>query len=143
MKKGATLSTIANRYYKVVDETIIDHIMKLNLAIMNPDLILVNQKIKIPKITPSSLIIQYSEHVFEVHLRTFKNHKSASQYKQDIASLHKEIAIVPWSISPGQTWYRVMAGPFTTRDQGLRLIEEMKQKGFALIPQEIEAAKVQ
>ena len=42
--------------------------------------------------------------------------------------------IVPWKVSPEETWYRVMAGPFATKDEGLKFIEEIKQKGFSIIP---------
>jgi cell division protein FtsN len=46
----------------------------------------------------------------------------------------KEIEIVPWKVSPGVTWYRVMAGPFVNRDEASKALEEMKQKGFSIIP---------
>ncbi len=125
VKKGANLYSLAYKYYKEANETFIDHILKLNPEITNPNLILVNQKIKIPEITESLLIVQYSEGLYKVHLKTFANLKSAEQYKLGVTLRGKEIEIVPWKVSPGETWYRVMAGPFGDRTEGSKVIEEM------------------
>ena len=70
------LYSLAYKYYHVADETFVDHILKLNPEITNPNLILVSQKIKMPEITESLLIVQTSEHLFKVHLRTFTNKKA-------------------------------------------------------------------
>jgi len=138
VKKGANLYSIAYQYYKAADETFIDHILKLNPEITNPNLILVSQKIKIPEMTESLLIVQTSAHLFKVHLRTFTNLKSAGKYKRDIGLMGKEIEIVPWKVSAKETWYRVMAGPFVNRDEASKALEEMKQKGFPIIPSKAE-----
>ena len=134
VKQGVNLYSLAYQYYKVAGETLIDHILKLNPEITNPNLILISQKIKIPEITESLLIVQYSEGLYKIHLRTFANLKSAGQYKRDIGLMGKEIEIVPWKVSAGETWYRVMAGPFVNRDEASKALEEMKQKGFSIIP---------
>jgi hypothetical protein len=138
VKKGANLYSIAYQYYKAADETFIDHILKLNPEITNPNLILVSQKIKIPEMTESLLIVQTSAHLFKVHLRTFTNLKSAGKYKRDIGLMGKEIEIVPWKVSARETWYRVMAGPFVNIDEASKALEEMKQKGFPIIPSKAE-----
>ncbi len=133
VKKGATLSSIAYQYYKVGDETFIDYILKFNPEITNPNLIFVNQKIKIPEMTESSMIVQSSESQYKVHLKTFGNLISATQYRRTVASMGKKIEIVPWKVSPKETWYRVMVGPFAAKAEGLKFIEEMKKKGFLII----------
>lgn len=137
-KQGVSLSSLAFKYYQRADETLIDHILKLNPEITNPNLILINQKIRIPEITESLLIIQYSEGLYKVHLRTFADLKSAGLYRRVVASWAKGIEIVPWKISAGKTWYRVMVGPFGNMHEALRAIEEMKQKGFSIIPSKAE-----
>jgi general secretion pathway protein A len=125
VRAGASLYALAYKYYQEAHETFIDHILKLNPEITNPNLILVNQKIKIPEITDSLLIVQYSKGLYKVHLKTFANFKRAKQYKSGIALKGKEIEIVPWKVSPGVTWYRVMAGPFGDRTEGSKAIAEM------------------
>jgi hypothetical protein len=128
VKAGANLHSLAYQYYKEANETAIDHILKLNPEITNPNLIRVNQKIKIPEITDSLLIVQYSKNLYKVHLKTFSGITSARQYKRGVTLRGKEIEIVPWKISPGETWYRVMAGPFDNRTEGSKVIEEMNLK---------------
>jgi general secretion pathway protein A len=125
VKKGANLYSLAYKYYKEANETFIDHILKLNPEITNPNLILVSQKIKIPEITDSLLIVQYSEGLYKVHLKTFANLKSAERYKLGVTLKGKEIEIVPRKVSPRETWYRVMVGPFSDRTEGSKVIEEM------------------
>ena len=138
VKKGVNLYSLAYQYYKVADETFIDHILKLNPEITNPNLILISQKIKIPEITESLLIVQYSEGLYKIHLRTFTNLKSAGRYKRDVGFMGKEIEIVPWKVSAGETWYRVMEGPFVNRDEASKALEEMKRKGFSIFPSKTE-----
>jgi hypothetical protein len=137
VKEGTTLNSIAYRYYKADDETFLDHILKLNPEITNPNLILVNQKIKIPEITESSLVIQTSEPLIKIHLKTFRSLKKAEKYRL-AASIKKETEIVPLKVSPVETWYRVIAGPFAAKDDGLKFIREMNQKGFPIIPLKTE-----
>jgi general secretion pathway protein A len=125
VKKGANLYSMAYQYYKAADETHIDHILKLNPEITNPNLILISQKIKIPEISESLLIIQNSEGLYKVHLKTFANLKRAEKYKLGVALRGKEIEIIPWKVSPEETWYRVMAGPFESRAEGSKVIKEL------------------
>jgi hypothetical protein len=139
VKQGVNLYSLAYQHYKATDETLIDHILKLNPEIKNPNLIMVSQKIKIPEIMDSLLMVQYPDGLYKVHLRTFTNLKSAGQYKRDVGSMGKEIEIVPWKVSPGETWYRVMAGPFASRDEALKALQEMKQKGFSILPSSFRA----
>jgi type II secretory pathway predicted ATPase ExeA/phage tail protein X len=134
VKKGAMLHSLAYKYYHMSNETLIDHILKLNPGIRDPNLILINQKIKIPEITESLLVIRSSENLYKVHLRTFANHKSAARYIRNVELLGKGISIDHWKISVGETWYRVVAGPFASKDEGLKFIEEIKKKGFPLLP---------
>ena len=138
VKQGDNLYSLAYQYYKVADETLIDHILKLNPEITNPNLILISQKISIPEVTDSLLIVQSFEGLYKIHLRTFANLKSAGQYKRAVGFMGKEIEIVPWKVSPTETWYRVMAGPFVNHDEALKALEEMKQKGFSIIPSKTE-----
>jgi general secretion pathway protein A len=130
VKKGANLSLLALRYYNDVNPTIIDQIWELNPEITNPDLILVNQKIKIPEITESLLIRQSSDGSCKVYLGTFSNSKDAGRYKFYTVLKGKNIEIVPKKVSQTITWYRVTAGPFESKDEGLKAVEELKKKGL-------------
>ncbi|MCE5264826.1 MAG: AAA family ATPase [Deltaproteobacteria bacterium] len=125
VQKGANLYALAYRYLKGADETAIDHIMQLNPGITNPHLIRVNQKIKIPEITDSLRIVPHSDGGYRVHLKTFASLRSATQYRQSVTLKGKQIEVVPWKVSPQETWYRVMAGPFRDRAEGSKAIADL------------------
>jgi hypothetical protein len=110
--------------------TLIDHILKLNPDITDPNLILVNQKIKIPEITESLLLLQSSNGECKVHLGTFLNPQLAVRYIDDIHLPGKKMEVVPWKVSQKETGYRVLAGTFASKNEGLKVIEELKQKGL-------------
>ncbi len=134
VKQGTNLYSIAYQYYKNAGETFIDHILKVNPEITNPNLILIGQKIKIPEITESLLIVPTAERLFRVHLKTFTNKQNAEKFRRATAFIGIEREIVPWKVSPRDTWYRVTVGAFAAQEEGLKLIEEIRRKGFALSP---------
>ena len=138
VKKGASLSSLSAEYYDVVNETVIDHIMKINPEITNPNFILVNQKIKIPEMTDALLLDRSSEGLYKVHMRTFVSLKSVAQFRQKIDQKGKEIEISQLRISPEQTWYRVSIGPFSSEEECLKFIAAIKKKGFSIIPTKTE-----
>jgi general secretion pathway protein A len=130
VKQGTSLSSIALKYYKEANVTLLDHILERNPEITNPDLILVNQKIKIPEMNSSLLIKQSSSGICKVHLGTFATMKEAVRYMDEINLERGNLEVVPRKVTPGQTWYRVMAGPFAERDEALKAFEDMKQRGL-------------
>ncbi len=130
VKKGANLSILALRYYNDVNPTIIDQIWELNPEIKSPDLILVSQIIKFPEITDSSLIRHSPDGSCKVYLGTFSNRPDAARYKSYNVLKGKNIEIIPRKVSQTVTWYRAMAGPFESKDEGLKAVEELKKKGL-------------
>ena len=130
VKEGTTLSLLALKYYNEANTTLIDHILKLNPEITDPNLILVNQKIKIPEITVSLLLLQPANGVCKVHVGTFLNHKYAARFINDIDLPEKKMGVVPLKVSQKETWYRVLAGPFASKKEGLKAVEELKRKGL-------------
>jgi general secretion pathway protein A len=138
-KTGMNLSSLTLKYYSETNTTLMDYILEFNPEITNPDLILIDQKIKIPEITESSLITKSSDGMFNVHLGTFSYAKEAARFIDDSGLKGKNVEVVPRKVSRKETWYRVSAGPFVNRDEGLKVLEEMKEKG--LLPSFRQRAK--
>ncbi len=134
VKAGDNLSVLTWQNYNLVNETLMDHILKLNPEITNPHRLLPNQKIRIPEITESLLIVRYSENLYKVHLRTYADAKSARDFCRTASSWTKETEMIPWKISATETWLRVMTGSFTSRQQALEAVGGMQEKGFPVIP---------
>ncbi len=125
-----TLSSLCLKYYNVSNSTVIDHILEFNPQIISPNLIMAHQKIKIPEITESSLIIESSDGKFKVYLGTFAKPEYARPFKDESVLQGKTIEFIPKKVSPEMTWYRVVAGNFDTREEGLEVILDLKKKGI-------------
>ena len=83
----------------------------------------------------SSLLIKQSLNgTYKVHLGTFSTSREAAQYMDEIDFERGSLEVVPRKITPRETWYRVMAGPFADRDNALKAVEDMKkaERPFAI-----------
>jgi hypothetical protein len=129
VEKGDTLASLSERYYKVVNATLIDQILKFNPAITNPHLIIKGQRILIPEITEELPIIELSHQSYKIHVGTFTKADDARQYRNATALDGKEVEILPRQISPQETWYRVVAGKFENKEECLKTIRILKAKG--------------
>ena len=128
VQKGQNISFLAQKYYRMVNATLIDLILDSNPEITNAHLITVNQKIKIPKITEESLIIQSSDHTYKIHVGTFWTSNFAKLYRDEPSLKGKEIEILTRRVSPQETWYRVVVGKFDNKDEILKAIDLLKKK---------------
>ena len=130
VRKGQTLSQLAQKYYGIVNVTRLDFLLELNPEITNVHLILVDQKIKIPHITEELLIIPYSDRTYSIHAGTFDTPEPAELYRGEPAIKGKKIEILPRKISRQETWYRVMIGKFENKDEALKTVSLLKRKGL-------------
>lgn len=128
--KGANLSSLILNNYNQVNATLMDFVMEFNPEIANPDLILIDQKIRIPEITESNLIAESSDGSIKAHLGTFMTGKEAFKYKNFINITDNEVEIIPQKISSDVIWFRVMAGPFTDETDCLKTIQSLRQRGL-------------
>jgi general secretion pathway protein A len=130
IKKGQTISQLMQEYYGMVNLTLIDLLLELNPAITNVHLILVDQEIKIPNITEKLLITQSPDHTYKIHAGTFEVPDPATLYSEERALKAKTIEILPRKVSPRETWHRIMIGTFDNKDEALKMIFLLKEKGL-------------
>jgi general secretion pathway protein A len=137
-KKKNCIFSLAREYYHIANWTVADFILKANPEITNAHIIKVNQQIRIPEITEESLIIELPDHTYKIHVGTFKTPDYADLYLNEAALIGKEIEIIPRKVSNVDSCYRVVIGKFHTKDESLKTIEQLKQKGllpsFRVIP---------
>jgi hypothetical protein len=124
-----TLYSLIEQYYPKPNPTIVDCILESNPMIKNIHLILVKQKIIIPEIQEESLLINPKDGTWKLHLGTFSSPDSAGIYKEEETLRGKEIHIVERRVSPRDTWYRVYAEKFDSREEVLKTVAELKKKG--------------
>jgi len=130
VKRGETLSLLARNYYRVADPTLIDIILQSNPEITNADLIQVDQKIRIPKITEESLVSQSPDDTFKIHVGTFWSSELSKLYRDEPALKGKTIEVIPLKVTPTEVWYRVLVGSFQNRDEALNMVFFLKKKGL-------------
>jgi len=131
VKRGLSLSLLALQYYNEANIMLIDYILELNPEINDLDLIQINQKIRLPDISGVQFLIRASNNLCKVHLETFANPNEALQYKRQVAIKGRNIEIVTRKVSPRETWYRVLAGPFPNKEDAIQLIADLNKSGLA------------
>ena len=128
VKKGWTLSLLAQQYYNNVNPTLVDLILESNPQITDLNRIFVNQQIKIPSITEELLLIQTPGQNYKIHLGTFNDEQFVHSLKNNLVLKGKTFEVVPRKVSPQDTWLRVLAGEFKTREESLRAIRALRQQ---------------
>lgn len=130
VKSGQTLSSLAKKYYNLANATLVDLILKSNPEITNAHLITVDQKIRIPKMTEESLVIQSPDRTYKIHVGTFWTPDAPKLYGDEPALKGKTIEIIPRKVSPTDMWFQVLVGSFKNREEALRMVSHLKEKGL-------------
>jgi len=128
VQKGQTISSLVQKYYHMLNPTLVDLILEFNPGITNADLIRIDQTITIPEITKESLIKPSPNHTFKICVGTFWTPGSIEPYKNEWVLKGKRIEVLPRRVSPTETWYRVVVGDFDNKDDALKVIELLKEK---------------
>jgi hypothetical protein len=128
VKAGQGIIRLEQQYYGRSNITLADLILDANPEITNSNLISVNQKIRIPKITERSLIVQSPDRKYKINVGTFWNPKFAELYRSEPSLRGKEIEIVVRKVAPKKTWYRVVVGKFDSKDEVLKVISILKDR---------------
>jgi general secretion pathway protein A len=130
VKAGESIFELCRRYYGLTNATLMDIVLDFNPGLENANLIRVNQKIKLPRITEELLILERSDQTYQIHAGTYADLDTSRRYSKVSALKEKEIEVIPRKISPGDTWYRVVIGRFDSRDEALKMIRLLKGRGL-------------
>ena len=101
-----------------------------NPQITDLNRIQVGHSIMVPKIKEKILLIEASDPPLRIHLGTFPDRDQIRIFRDEPVLRGKELEVVPRRVSPGETWYRVLAGPFASQEEALQSIRFLKQKGL-------------
>ncbi len=128
VREGQSISLLAKQHYGRSNMTRCDLILDFNPGITNANMISVNQKIRIPKLTGENMIVPSSDLTYKINVGTFKSAKSAEIYRREPLLQGKIIEIVARNAVPRETWYRVMVGKFNSEDEAIKMISLLKDK---------------
>jgi len=102
--------------------------LEANPEITDIHLIFPGQKIKIPYITEETLLRRGPDNRYQLYLGTFATVQEAARYKNEPALKEKKLKVTTRRVSPREDWYRIVAGPFQTREEALQTIQTLKAK---------------
>ncbi len=130
VKKGVTLNSLCWEHYGFTNITLLDHLMVLNPEITNPNLILVNQNISLPDLKEENLVQEKPGGKVLIFLGTFSHPDFSRIFREAPLLKGREIEITPRKIETGETWHRMSAGMFATKEEALKMIRALKEKGL-------------
>jgi cell division protein FtsN len=133
LKGGKSLYSLAIKYYGKANPTMYDLILSANAGITDIRSIPDNRKIRLPEITPESFI-QETGGSYSLFIGTFETSSQASACAAKLSSLGKNTLIQARKFSPKETWYRLTAGSFATRDEALDAVNLLIKQGVIFIP---------
>jgi len=131
VKAGDSLYTLAAQNYRVANTSVVDRILEANPQISNPNKLLANLPVRLPDITEESLVVETGDGTYRIRLGTFLKAEYSGFLQGEPALRGKQIEIVPRRLATGETWYRALAGKYATREEGLKVVRELKGKGLS------------
>ena len=126
--EGATLSSIATRQYGSAEAITLDRILEANPEITDVDLILTGSEVVLPQAAGAARITKGADGSFGVHAATFMTYREAREYVGKIGTAPGKVEIVKRNVGPRKEWYRVVAGPFGSRDEARAALEALERK---------------
>ena len=129
-EKGSTLLQLAKRHYHYASPTVVDVILEANPDITDVHFIRENRKIVMPPLTETSFLLPGPNKGYKLHLRTYTGNPSIKVFETDPVLKGKTIEVVPRNVSPRETWYRVVAGTFVTKEEGMKCLRVLRTKGI-------------
>jgi type II secretory pathway predicted ATPase ExeA len=128
-QRGSCLYGLARAHYSMVNGTLLDLILQANPEIRNPQLIEVNQAIRLPRITGENLVRQLSDGCYKIHLGTFCAPGAATAYTLSAQRLGKELEVRRCTMINSE-YFRVFLGCFMRQDDALTVVRDLRQQGL-------------
>jgi phage tail protein X len=130
VKAGENIFELCRRYYGLTNATLVDIVLDFNPGLENANLVRVNQKIKLPRMTEELLILENPDQTYQIHAGTYADPDTSRRYRDLSALKEKDIRVIPRKVSAEATWYRVVIGRFDNRDEALKVIRLLKERGL-------------
>jgi general secretion pathway protein A len=125
---GWNLSFLAKRHYGSTNPTLIDLILEANPQITDLNLIQLNQSIKMPRIKEDLFIIRATPQTYKIHLATIADQSEVRIFQAEPLLVGKKLEILPRKVSSRETWYRIFAGEFKSKDEAIKTIQTVREK---------------
>ncbi len=129
VKKGWTLSLLAQQHYGVVNPTVLDILLERNPRITDVNQIPADEPIKIPPLTEERFLGRNPDGRYHIYLGTFADQRSIQALKKHPLLQGKTFKSTLRKVSGDSLWYRLTAGGFQSKEEALHALRGLKQQG--------------
>ncbi|MCK5012094.1 MAG: SPOR domain-containing protein [Deltaproteobacteria bacterium] len=137
-EEGGSLYFLALNHFKKANGTLFELILQANPSIIDVRQIDDHQEIIVPVITAESYIKKIPGGDYRVYIGTFATYAIAAAYSQKVGSAEKLIFIDSREFSSQDTWYRLMMGDFKDKEEALKIVGLLEEKGLIYIPPKLD-----
>jgi general secretion pathway protein A len=139
VKKGWTLSLLAQQQYGLVNPTVLDILLERNPQITDVNRIPADEPMKIPPLTDERFLGRDPDGRYHIYLGTFGDRRSIQVLKADPLLQGKTFKTLPRKVSHDVLWYRLTVAGYPSREEALEVLRSLKQKG--LLPAYTDSAE--
>jgi len=127
VRERATLWSIAARHYGFVNATVLDRILESNPEIADVDLVRAGSEVRLPQAAGKAGFVTRPDGTLFIHAATFMTHREARDFAGRIGSDLGRVDIVKRRVAPGKDWYRILVGPYASREEGRSALQSLER----------------
>ncbi len=129
VKKGWTLSLVAQQYYGLSNPTVLDILLEHNPEITDVNQIFAEQQMKVPSLTEEMFLRLEADGRYSIHLGTFGDQRSMKALRKNPLLQGKAFETTLRIASRDVVWYRLKASGFPSRGEALLTLSGLKEQG--------------
>jgi len=110
-------SSLVAKNYGRAELTLLDHVKRANPEVLSIDELRAGQRLRLPTYEPGKVVQKGDTNGYRLHLLTTWDPKSPvlDKLKPAVSKLGRQVFVVPVSLTPNETAYRVLVGEFPDR----------------------------
>jgi len=129
VKKGWTLSLVAQQHYDLANPTILDILLEHNPQITDVNQIFADQQIKIPTLMEEMFLRLEADGRYSIYLGTFGDQRSMKALRKNPLLQGKAVETTLRIASSDVLWYRMKASGFPSKGEALLTLRGLKEQG--------------
>ena len=129
VKRGWTLSLLAQQQYGLVNPTVLDILLEQNPRITDVNQIPADEPMKIPPLTDERFLGRDPDGRFHIYLGTFGDQRSIQALKKHALLQGKTFKTALRKVSSDVLWYRLTVGGFMSKEEALQALRGLKKQG--------------
>jgi general secretion pathway protein A len=129
VKKGQTLSVLAQEHYGLVNPTVLTILLEHNPQITDVNRIPADEPIEVPPLTDEQFLGMDPDGRHHIYLGTFDDQRSMQTLMKQQLLQGKTLKTDRQKVSGKIFWYRLTAGGFQSREDAMQVLRSLKEQG--------------